>query len=258
MHLRNGPLNDCDKAWSLTVPTLDGTNLTNYKNYLNSTGCPLTVAQRNPDQPHWGTNSQKINMALLNTTVAAGQVIGWAGSTGPGGCGCTDGTTNENTHLHIFYAHRDPTDSKWYFFDPYGIYSDPTCYPAGVNQAITTSCARYPISWKNGKPDYPAAPQFFADANNEAIFSTNVATGISITPNPSVGNITVTYNSEQAGKLNLTVYNKTGIAVFNRNENAIAGSNTYQLNLPSLISGVYYLEVNNNGIKTRDKFIISK
>ena len=50
-------------------------------------------------------------MSLLNTTVTAGQVIGWAGSTGPGGCGCTDGTKNTNTHLHIFFAFKDPTDN---------------------------------------------------------------------------------------------------------------------------------------------------
>jgi murein DD-endopeptidase MepM/ murein hydrolase activator NlpD len=253
MHLRNGPSNDCSKAWSLTVPTLTGSNLTNYKNYLNSTGCPLTTSQRNPDYPHWGSNAQKIDMTLLNKTVTAGQAIAWAGSTGPGGCGCTDGTTNENTHLHIFYAHRDPVDNKWYFFDPYGIYSYPSCYPTGVSDAITTECARYPISWKNGRPGYPLAPI----ANEESVFVNNVS-GLTIAPNPSIGNITVGYKSEKAGKVNLTVYDKTGVTVFSKIDYAGAGDNSYRLDLPRLISGVYYLEVNNNGVKTRDKFIIEK
>jgi murein DD-endopeptidase MepM/ murein hydrolase activator NlpD len=258
MHLQNGPLNDCDKAWTETVPTLKDSILTNYKHYLNSTGCPLNVSQRNPDQAHWGKSSQKINMSLLGQTVTAGQQIAWSGSTGPGGCACTDGTTNPNTHLHIFFAHRDPVDSHWYFFDPYGIYSDPSCYPAAVNAAGNTACARYPVSWKNGKPDYPAMPQSLADAMDEAIFATNAASGITITPNPSVGNMTVTYNSNKAGKIVLSVFDKTGIAVFNKSDYASTGDNTYRLNLPNLISGVYYLEVNNNGIKTRDKFIINK
>ena len=55
----------------------------------------------------------------------------------------------------IFFAHRDPTDSNWYFFDPYGIYSTPECYPVGVNDPLTTDCVRYPVAWLSGSPEYP-------------------------------------------------------------------------------------------------------
>ena len=59
-----------------------------------------------------------------------------------------------NTHLHIFFARRDPTDNEWYFIDPYGIYSSGGCYP-GFNQAINSSCARYPVMWVGQKAQYP-------------------------------------------------------------------------------------------------------
>ena len=255
MHLQNGPTNDCDKAWTQTVPTLTGATLTNYKAYLNGTGCPLDKTQRNPTVANWGLASQKINMALLNTNVTAGQHIAWAGSTGPGGCGCADdGTTNANTHLHIFYAHRDPVDNKWYFFDPYGIYSDPTCYPTAVNGAITTTCARYPIAWKNGTPTYPTepGPQSFAEVASASL------SNLLISPNPSFGDITITYNSSKAGKVGLTIYDKTGLAIFDKADYAITGNNTYHVNLPNLISGVYYFEINNNGEKTRQAFIVNR
>jgi hypothetical protein len=43
-----------------------------------------------------------------------------AGDTGPGGKrGAGTGATN--IHLHVFFARKDPSDDKWYFFDPYGI-----------------------------------------------------------------------------------------------------------------------------------------
>lgn len=263
MHLQNSPLNDCDKAWSVTVPTLTGSNLTNYKNYLNSTGCPLDKTKRNPDEPHWGKSTQKIDMTLLGKTVAAGQQIAWSGSTGPGGCGCTDGTTNTNTHLHIFFAHRDPVDNRWYFFDPYGIYSYPSCYPSGVNQSITTACARYPIAWKNGRPNYPpatlqSAPVASLNKGTATEEGINRDFRIAVSPNPSFGNLTVNYTSPKAGKVDLVVYDMAGAAVFSKTDYAISKDNTYRLNLSHLVSGVYYLEVNNNGVNTRARFMISK
>jgi hypothetical protein len=263
MHLQNGPANDCDAAWSKTVPTLKHANLANYKSYLNATGCPLDKTQRSPDEPHWGKESQKINMSLLNTKVTAGQVIGWAGSTGPGGCGCTDGTKNTNTHLHIFFAFKDPTDSHWYFFDPYGIYSEPYCYPAGVNEAINGQCSRYPVAWKNGKPNYAVASMLPDDMNAEeteaasANALADAAARIGVSPNPSVGNITIKYSSTFSGKINLVIYDKMGLVISKKAEQAIKGDNTYHFNLNNT-PGIYYIEINNGNNAIRNSFIISR
>jgi len=160
MHLRNGPNEDCAAAWTNTVPGL-GTDpdpakntKQNYKNYLEATGCPQKVADRAPKSDNWGTNAQKIDMTLVGKNVKAGDPVAWAGSTGPGGCGCASGGTPVNTHLHIFFAHRDPVDNRWYFFDPYGIYAYGDCYPSAVNGSTTNGCARYPVTWKGGKPGY--------------------------------------------------------------------------------------------------------
>jgi Peptidase family M23/Polyglycine hydrolase-like, structural repeat len=115
MHLRNGPTHDIDASWNNTVPTLKDDpaksdfTLTNFKNYLDATGAKQNPRRRNPDAAYWGTDAQKIDPQLLNKHVAAGAQLAWAGCTGPGGCGCTKGPrSNANTHLHIFFAHRDP------------------------------------------------------------------------------------------------------------------------------------------------------
>jgi hypothetical protein len=157
MHLRNGPAHDVDASWNQTVPTLSGSTLTNFENYLAATGAAQDPAQRNPDPNYWGTNAHVIDPNLQGKTVAAGQHLAWAGCTGPGGCGCTTGARQRpNTHLHVFWCRRDPADGNWYFIDPYGVYSYPAAgYPPGVTDAATGSCVRYSVAWKGGRPQYP-------------------------------------------------------------------------------------------------------
>lgn len=157
MHTRSGPSHDIDASWNQTVPTLGGTALTNYENYLNATGAAKDPAQRNPNPDYWGTNAHAIDPNLEGKTVAAGDHLAWAGCTGPGGCGCTGGGINHpNTHLHVFYCHRDTADNNWYFIDPYGVYSYPAAgYPPGITDAASGPCVRYSVAWKGGKPQYP-------------------------------------------------------------------------------------------------------
>lgn len=139
-------------AWNNSVPNISGDNLTDYRTHLNDTGCKQRTAARDLDESHWGTNNHTIDMSLLNKTVNRGDVIAKAGNTGPGG---KRGAGAPNTHLHIFWARKDPTDNRWYFFDPYGIYATPDCYPTSITGSLSKSCVRYPISWKGGKPGYP-------------------------------------------------------------------------------------------------------
>ena len=137
MHLRNGKDNDCKIAWSTTVPILEGRSdlikeKNEYKEHLNTTSCPLIVSERNPNEDHWGTNQQKIGSGLLGKQVDRGSFLAWAGNTGPGG---KRGSGGPNTHLHLFFTRRDPSNNEWYFIDPWGIYGPP--------------------GWKGGKPQYP-------------------------------------------------------------------------------------------------------
>ena len=165
MHARNGAHNDCNNAWTQTYElnkTADWAP--HYKYFLEQTGCTKDPAGRtNLDPTRWGTDSD--SLVAVGSTVARGGLLAHAGSTGPGGCGCIpkdpataaigDGGTGPNTHLHIFFAKRDPTDSLWYFFDPYGMYAPAECYPAGMTDALPAACARYPVAWKDGKPQLP-------------------------------------------------------------------------------------------------------
>jgi hypothetical protein len=154
MHLRDGARHDCDAAWSqtLAVAQAGDKNLAAYRVHLLATGCVKDPAGRRLDPRHWGTEAQTIDRRLLGARVAAGQLLAWAGDTGPGG---KRGPGDPNTHLHVFFAHRDATDHNWYFFDPYGIYGPPECYPARLADPVTGPCVRYSVAWAGGHPRLP-------------------------------------------------------------------------------------------------------
>ena len=159
MHLLNGAENDCSTAWSATVPLLSNPELTNYKNYLDNTNCKQNGAGT-PTASWWGGVSDTIPVQV-GDFVERGQVIAKAGSTGPGGCGCSGGGSGPNHHLHLFVAHRDPTNDQWYFIDPYGIYGPSECYPTrddAEGASASTPCIRYPVAWLGGLPQLPTPP----------------------------------------------------------------------------------------------------
>jgi murein DD-endopeptidase MepM/ murein hydrolase activator NlpD len=150
MHLRNGASHDCQMGWNTSVPSTSGTNLSDYEQHLVSTGCTRDPSTRRLDPANWGNESDRV-MVRVGQTVSAGTPLAHSGDTGPGG---KRGAGGPNTHLHVFFAHRDPTNGQWYFFDPYGIYADPSCYPTAVTGKPNPLCAKYPVAWIGGAPRY--------------------------------------------------------------------------------------------------------
>lgn len=150
MHLRNGADADCSRAWANSVPSIsDPLAEAEYRDHLNATGCPEDPSMRNPDPSFWGTNAETIPVSV-GQSVARGQQVAWAGNTGPGGKRGVGDPNSPNTHLHLFTARRDPTDNRYYFVDPYGIYASPSCYPATPGVQAGGPCARYPNLWGEG------------------------------------------------------------------------------------------------------------
>jgi hypothetical protein len=129
-HLRNGKTNDIEMAKTRTTATGDPDE--SEDKYLEFADLD------NPDDLHWGTNSQAIPVNV-DDTVSALQHIAWSGNTGPGGAGAglnNDGTpknsTTANNHLHFMMAASHPTwtSGEWLYVDPYGVYEQQStgCY----------------------------------------------------------------------------------------------------------------------------------
>lgn len=77
-----------------------------------------------------------------------------------------------------------------------------------------------------------------------------------VTPNPSKGTVTVTYNSYRVGKADIKVYDRIGKLILNKTNDAVAGKNIYLLNLSFLKPGVYNIELKNGTEILRNKIVI--
>ena len=161
VHLRNDPNFDVTNSWVQArqqLATKEGQPaLGQFEKFLTDTGAP-EFGVRDPNPRFWGTANDRLDFTLVGKPVSRGQVIGQAGLTGTGGCGCLkpDWTKDAptNTHLHVVFARRDPTDGEWYIIDPYGIYATQDCHPP-YETDISNWCARYPSAWVGSKASFP-------------------------------------------------------------------------------------------------------
>jgi hypothetical protein len=73
-------------------------------------------------------------------------------------------------------------------------------------------------------------------------------------PNPTSGNLTLTYYAQNAEQINATIMDLTGKVVMNNPLQAQAGANTYTLNTPSA-PGMYIVQIGNAEHKRYVKFV---
>jgi hypothetical protein len=117
----------------------------------------------------------------------------------------------------------------------------PTCKKTSPAVIVTDTCASLAMN--------------AIDASTASI---NASEKLSLYPNPSSGTVIVTYHSANAERVFLKVFDITGKPVFNSDNEAMKGNNTYHLDLSPLSTGVYYLELSNNTERSRIKFVIEK
>jgi hypothetical protein len=77
-------------------------------------------------------------------------------------------------------------------------------------------------------------------------------------PNPTTGALTIEYKSATDGTIELHVFDVTGKLMQVQSNSAFAGTNTYHLDLNSLNSGIYLLEIKNGNEVTHSKLMIQR
>lgn len=77
-------------------------------------------------------------------------------------------------------------------------------------------------------------------------------------PNPSKGNVRVSFNADNASKIKIVLSDAQGKQVYAVNDYAAKGINILSLYFPSLSSGLYYLEIVNDSTSVKSKLFIQQ
>ena len=83
-------------------------------------------------------------------------------------------------------------------------------------------------------------------------------TGFMVYPNPATDDLTVEFMGSSDGNVKVNVYNLSGQKLMNIENPSIKGLNTFKLNISKLGTGFYIFEIENNGQKQHQKFLISR
>jgi arylsulfatase A-like enzyme len=77
-------------------------------------------------------------------------------------------------------------------------------------------------------------------------------------PNPSKGNITVSFNSSNTSAIEIKIYDIAGKTIFAGTENVVKGNNSINLQLKGITTGLYNLEIKNRDMQQHVKLVIEK
>jgi len=86
-----------------------------------------------------------------------------------------------------------------------------------------------------------------------------VVTGsMTIFPNPSNGEFTVTFKAVEDGNVSARVYDALGKVVYSQNISTVAGNNQTNLDLSSFEAGMYMIEIIENGLRSTQRIVLTK
>lgn len=87
---------------------------------------------------------------------------------------------------------------------------------------------------------------------------TAVVASMNIFPNPTMGDLTVIYNSNSNALVDIYVVDVTGKVMLMQTNDALKGSNTYHFDLNRLNNGVYFLQIRNGNEISHTKLMIGR
>lgn len=224
-------------------------------------GAALLDAQNTGSTYLWNT-SATTHSILVNTSGIYSVVV-----TNTNGCIGTDSISVTINPLPVVALALNPTFVciNW---SPYllagGTPSGGTYSGAGVSAGMFSPAAAGVGTW--------AISYVFTDANNctdstldsitvslcTGIQSTGNIQALSITPNPSAGNIWIEANGEGLRNITVSVFDIFGKEVLMLNETAVNNSLRKKINLESFAGGIYYLRIISNLGTRTEKIVIAR
>lgn len=93
-------------------------------------------------------------------------------------------------------------------------------------------------------------------ACGSSIAENDLLSAINLYPNPADGSVNLVLNAAKATKAALTVYNMVGQAITTTDVNLVGGNNTFQLDVTSYTSGIYFVSAVVEGKTYSQKLIV--
>jgi hypothetical protein len=138
--------------------------------------------------------------------------------------------------LNFVEGHGTTLEAQEYLFDDKSI-KENTTYYYRLKQVDT-----------DGKFEYTdvVTARLESNANASAFY-----------PNPAVGGVTkLNYNTNESGKVNITVYNVSGQAVTELVRTVESGSNVLNFDFSTLSKGNYFVKIENGNDRQYQKLVI--
>lgn len=119
------------------------------------------------------------------------------------------------------------------------ITSSAGCSKLSSGATVTSSC--FAISLTNG-----SSLETITIKGNELV----------VFPNPAKDNVSLRFNAEKSGNVQMKIINAGGQEIITRKLNAVKGSNTFNIRLGGISAGIYYVEITGNDGLRKSKFIV--
>ena len=140
---------------------------------------------------------------------------------------------------------------------------NPTAYPTfcliGADMKLKNGDI-WPISDVSAFETVFAAEGFSPAVTTCGVASTSelTLTNTQIFPNPTVGNVSILFNSAISSNVTIEVSNLVGQIVYSSTETTVTGSNSFNLNLADLNDGQYIVKIGDGKSQAISKVQISK
>ncbi len=217
---------------------------------LNTMGTPSTLPGFDPNTSTITFDASTVPLVMEVSEFLPVELTNFEGRCNHGKAVLQWSTASEENNSH-FEVERKPigTNTEWEFLDKmegYGTTANAQVYSFIDNVPYRDNIYRLKQVDFDGQYEY----------SNSITVSNCWDVNVSVFPNPTQDYIQINYPAISEGSAKIKLYNTLGKKILEQNEDIIVGENSFRINFPHLVKGVYNLEIQSEGNLTKKSIVI--